>query len=449
MGFRFNKRVKIAPGIKVNVGLGGVSATVGGRGASVNIGKRGVYANAGIPGSGLSYQTKISGSASRRSQQRQEKQLERQRLQQERAEALSKVKISLDKDTGIVTFKDSSGYLIEGRDKTFVWQNQGNTILAWLEEQAEDINGDVELLSDIYLDTPHPSEEPSYSLLPFSVEQPQKPVKPTELPMPERKEIPKLGFFARLFEGKRKKHEEMIEKAEQEFSEAQRVWEKHTTYNEALYQRSIEDWQGRLSDWRLAKDAHEEAEKLKEANFSESIRRDLSLMEEVLEAELSALDWPRETLVDFQVENDGETIWIDVDLPEIEDLPQKVATVSANGRKLNIKNKAKKQLQLEYAKHIHGIALRLAGYILSTLPASKLVVVSGYSQRLNSKTGHVDDDYLYSIKFTRGCVEQFNFSDLEKLEPVDAISLFEHKRKMTATGILKAIEPFELLETRV
>lgn len=70
MALRFNKRVKIAPGIKVNVGLKGVtSATVGGRGASVNIGKKGTHLNAGLPGTGISTRTKISGSSSKESEQ--------------------------------------------------------------------------------------------------------------------------------------------------------------------------------------------------------------------------------------------------------------------------------------------------------------------------------------------------------------------------------------------
>lgn len=62
MALRFNKRIKIAPGVKVNVGLKGItSTTVGGRGASVNIGKKGNHLNAGLPGTGLSTRTKLSG----------------------------------------------------------------------------------------------------------------------------------------------------------------------------------------------------------------------------------------------------------------------------------------------------------------------------------------------------------------------------------------------------
>ncbi|ATF73893.1 DUF4236 domain-containing protein [Pasteurella multocida] len=59
--FKFRKRVKIAPGITVNLSKSGVSATVGVKGASVNIGKNGAYLNTGIPGTGIYSRTKISG----------------------------------------------------------------------------------------------------------------------------------------------------------------------------------------------------------------------------------------------------------------------------------------------------------------------------------------------------------------------------------------------------
>ncbi len=71
MGFRFRKSVKLAPGVRLNTSLGGVSATLGRRGASVNVGKRGVRGTVGIPGSGLSYSEQLThSSAPRRAAQR-------------------------------------------------------------------------------------------------------------------------------------------------------------------------------------------------------------------------------------------------------------------------------------------------------------------------------------------------------------------------------------------
>lgn len=59
MGFRFRKTIKLLPGVRLNVSKGGVSLSAGPRGASVTLGKNGVYGNVGIPGSGLSYRTRL------------------------------------------------------------------------------------------------------------------------------------------------------------------------------------------------------------------------------------------------------------------------------------------------------------------------------------------------------------------------------------------------------
>ena len=61
MGFRFQKRISILPGVRINLSKSGASASLGPRGADVNIGQGGVTANAGIPGTGLSYRQKLGG----------------------------------------------------------------------------------------------------------------------------------------------------------------------------------------------------------------------------------------------------------------------------------------------------------------------------------------------------------------------------------------------------
>lgn len=59
MGLNFRKRIKILPGLTMNIGKRGTSVTVGGRGASVNFGKSGVYGNVGVPGTGVSYRERL------------------------------------------------------------------------------------------------------------------------------------------------------------------------------------------------------------------------------------------------------------------------------------------------------------------------------------------------------------------------------------------------------
>lgn len=60
MGLRFRKRLKIAPGLYLNISSGGTSWSVGAPGATFNFGgKNGARATVGIPGSGVSFSHKI------------------------------------------------------------------------------------------------------------------------------------------------------------------------------------------------------------------------------------------------------------------------------------------------------------------------------------------------------------------------------------------------------
>ncbi len=55
MGFRFWRRIKIAPGLTLNLSKSGGSLSFGPRGAKVTIGPRGTRATVGLPGTGLFY----------------------------------------------------------------------------------------------------------------------------------------------------------------------------------------------------------------------------------------------------------------------------------------------------------------------------------------------------------------------------------------------------------
>lgn len=57
MGFRFQRRIKILPGVTLNLSKSGISTSVGRRGAKVTLGKDGVRTTVGLPGTGLSYTT--------------------------------------------------------------------------------------------------------------------------------------------------------------------------------------------------------------------------------------------------------------------------------------------------------------------------------------------------------------------------------------------------------
>ena len=60
MGWRYRKRIKILPGIHINISKSGISTNVGVKGASVTFGPKGTYVNSGLPGTGLYRRDKVS-----------------------------------------------------------------------------------------------------------------------------------------------------------------------------------------------------------------------------------------------------------------------------------------------------------------------------------------------------------------------------------------------------
>lgn len=65
MAWNFRRRIKILPGIHLNVGKNGVSTSFGTKGAHITTGENGTYLNTGIPCTGMYNRQKIDGGRSR------------------------------------------------------------------------------------------------------------------------------------------------------------------------------------------------------------------------------------------------------------------------------------------------------------------------------------------------------------------------------------------------
>lgn len=57
MGFRFQRRVKLFPGVTLNISKSGVTTSLGTRGARVTLGRGQTRTTVGLPGTGLSHTT--------------------------------------------------------------------------------------------------------------------------------------------------------------------------------------------------------------------------------------------------------------------------------------------------------------------------------------------------------------------------------------------------------
>ncbi len=391
MGLRFRKSIKLAPGIRINFSGSGVSWTLGPRGASIGIGKRGTYLNTGIPGTGLYTRKRIGNS----------------RASNHRGVSSGRdIPITVGvTDDGIIYFRDADGNHLPDHLINTAKKQQGNAIRNLIQNKCDEINAQIEAIGEIHFYTPNPNIKPQY--------QPQVfPEPPPTKPIPK-----KPGLLGVLFKAKRAKIENENREKECQFEKD-------------------------LAVWREEKQRFGEAECRRKDMIERGIYNDVEIMGNFLEENLQNITWPRETDVSTEILDNGNKVFIDVDLPEIEDMPNKTASVPQRGYKLSVKEMSTTQIQRLYMRHVHGVGFRIIGETFSTLPNTQQVILSAYSQRPNRSTGHVTDEYLYSVRVDRGLWSCINFDNLRDLDIIEALARFDIRRNMTKAGNFKPIEPF-------
>jgi hypothetical protein len=371
----------------LNLSGSGASLTVGPRGASVNFGSRGTFFNSGIPGTGLYSRSRLGGAPSRS------------------AAESRKVSISAAicvEDDGTVKYLDANGQPLNDYLTNIAKRQQGAKIKELLAETSERINEEVEALGKLHHFTPAPDDAPSRARREFEKKQPQPPV-------PR-----KVTLLSRIL-GKR---------AEIEAENAE---------NERLF---VLD----LSKWQREKALFEKLEDEESRKFDQLLRTDTEFMQQVLEDNLQDISWPRETLVSFEVKG-GKSVALDVDLPEIEDLPRRITTVPQRGYKLSVKELKGKALQELYARHVHGIGFRIIGEVFATLPTVEEITLSAFTQRDAPETGNRLDTYVYSVRVSRADWTRINFKKLPAIDIVAAFEPFTLRRKIARNGAFEAIVP--------
>jgi hypothetical protein len=390
MALRFRKSIKLAPGVRWNLSGSGSSFSFGPRGASISTGKRGTYLNAGIPGTGLSSRSLLQGPQAPRSQVSP-------------AAAAVKLTCSVNED-GTLTFVDEAGnaaseHLIEVAKK----QNREG-LAGFIQIACDRVNGEVEALGQLHLATPHPDDLQRFVEDRFEEAMPTAPIDK------------KPGFVAGMFAGRR----DAIERA----NEAARE----------IYRRAHNSWTER-------KRAHEAEQERRRKFIEADILTDPAAMESYLEERLQGIEWPRETSAAFEVRDAGLSVALDVDLPEVEDMPSKVAAVPARGMRLSIKDMPATKVQRLYLNHVHGIIFRLVGEVFAALPTVGTVLASGYSQRPDPATGRVNDEYLLSVRVTRSQWRKLDFRNLAAVDVVEALGAMGAVRSIQRSGKLLAVQP--------
>lgn len=399
MGLRFRKSFKLAPGIRLNVGSAGMSWSLGPRGASVSIGKRGTYLNASLPGTGLSSRTRLDRPATTRIPRH----------------APEKVTVSLSLqlgDDGVMRYLDQAGNPVSTSLISQARQQHGDAIRQMLERKCAQINDDIDALGQLHWHTPAPVAPGPFTPTAFDVIRPAAPIAPA------------LGLAARLLPGRR-------QAAEAEHASLLAAYEADL----AEYEQERQVHAARIVEERMA--------------YSAAIAGNPEPMHQLLESRLGEIVWPKETLVAVEVSDDGSALAIEVDLPEVEHMPSKRATLGARSWDLSLRDAGEVATRKLYQAHIHALGFRIVGEAFAALPTVRTIVLSGYSQRLDRATGHINDDYLYSVRIARNGWEKMNFSALDQIDPIHAFTHFELIRNMTQTGVFRPVTPFTLAASAI
>lgn len=440
MGVRFRKSVKICKGVRVNFSKSGASLSLGGRGYGATFGGRGTHVHAGIPGTGLSYTTKIGGTSHSRSKS------------SSRASS-SRAAVQLPKQVGISMNDKGKVVLLDENGAEITNQSVIRKIKASAQYQAQVAELDIQRkqkIDEMVRDSEAENErfiniyELSAIVDSFSNFQNRlSNLKPTEyiqsefdVPAPTIETI--KSFLIKeaetvvkgsIFKIGKLRKQYVEDNLNQRYSNALSAWESE---KDEFY--IFQNEEKKIADEAAAL----EYEKQKEFLIS-LINGSDAAVTEVFDSWISTCELPVEINISYDWNTQSGVMMLDVDLPEIEHLATTKLVKTDNG---NIKEKKKTMAELrgEYSTLVFGLAIFITSHAFNVSPAIKNILISGYTQR-KDKEGLINDDYIYSIKFPR---EMFEQRDLTRIVPKDFCLSAESKCNMTSTALFKKIIPYEV-----
>ena len=145
---------------------------------------------------------------------------------------------------------------------------------------------------------------------------------------------------------------------------------------------------------------------------------------------------PMEYFVDFTYEEEKGRVMVDLDLPEIEDLPDKKVILTPTGKK-SIRLKGQTDLRSDYANCIFGLAMYVAYSIFNISLKVEEIEISAYTQRKEANSAIATDQYVFIVTFTRDLFSKIDFSRLSSLQVMD---FFQHHYNMTKSFDMKQID---------
>lgn len=432
MGLRFRRSVKICKGLRVNFNKNSWGISVGSRGYGYSFNSKGRRTkHIGIPGTGLSYVTSTS--------------TKKNYNKPKPTYVRTRINLTMD-DDGKMTFYNANGTVItdqslinkikrtpeyraekdrmqmehnkEMLEKVIEYNRNNNELININKMCAEKIYSEDEYINELKNLKPMIYEKKT-----FDVPMPTEETVKRDLLKLAKKEIKSIAFWTL-----KPKWNEYIER---HFKE---VYDKRYNY----WVKEREEFYS--NEQKLEKENNEKYEE--EFNNNKKYLENIIAGDEEcicndIELWFGELEMPLECNINFEYVADKNILLLDLDLPEIEDFPNQKAIQLASGN-MKLQKKTQAELYSDYKNYVFGLALFMVGHIFNISPKIKYITLSAYTQR-RARTGEIADDYVYSIKFNRDGISQY---DLKTVDSYNVCMSFENRCNIAANNMLKTIQPY-------
>lgn len=199
------------------------------------------------------------------------------------------------------------------------------------------------------------------------------------------------------------------------------------------FNRFKEIYDAELSAWRNERD---EFYALFRQNFQNVIDGDQDYVITAIDSAFPDDELPMEYFVDAVYDESNGKVYVDLDLPEIEDIPDQKITLTSTGKK-SIRQKSQTDLRADYTNCILGLAMNVAFSIFNVSLKVTEVEIMGYTQRKEDNSAIATDQYVFVINFDR---ETFSKIDFKRLSPTEIFGFFQHHILLSKSYVLKQID---------
>jgi len=437
---RFRRRVKICKGLSLNFSGSGISMSMGVRGASVTVGKQGIYANYGIPGTGLYNRQKIASGSSLSTRTYSSSRSTANSYQHQKVTV--NLKMSLDENNNPIVADANGNVITDENLLRAIRRSQGykETFQRLSQDVYNEIADKNASFIEIYKHTERPVTEFSvtkaleniqpeeYEKNTFASIEPTVESVRSQLENEAKEKVTSLLFWTL----KRKREQYVCTNLQERYNETHDSWSKEKKEFD-----EYEDGFKKEFDEQSRRECEE-----KKTELQNIFNGELNYVDNKIENILSQIELPVEFSIDYEYHPEECSIYIDLDLPEIEDMPNEVAKTLKSG-KVSVKAKTQKQAALDYSTCVCGLAFFFSGMFFNVSTKIKQICISGYTQRLNKKTNVINNDYVFSVQFDR---DTFSRIDYRNINPVEQIQRFPHLLNITASNVMKTINPHDTLQ---